>query len=77
MVGQGALDHPLVLLYGTLLLNTRKIGENKKKKITNLLPRCIPTIKIRACLNCLGINSQTFQKHTFKSDLESNTLLDV
>lgn len=77
MVVQGALDHPLVLLYGTLPLNTRKIGENEKKKIADFLLRCIPTTKIKDYLNCLGINSQTFQKHTFECGLESNTLLNV
>lgn len=37
MVAQGALDHLLVLLYGTPLPNTRKVVGKKKMQHTNFL----------------------------------------
>jgi len=76
MAVQGALDHLLVLLYGTLLPNTGKVvgGRKKKSKSQAAHLDCIPITKVRACLTCLGINFKLLEEHTFKSDLKSNTL---
>lgn len=75
MVAQGALDHPLVLLYGTLLPSTRKVVE-KKPEHTNFLLRLHSNNKNKS-LPKLFRKKKTLkllQEHTFKSDLESNTL---